>query len=184
MLIKFGKIFKIFINTLLFFLIAVGLLVLFSFVKIPGNYKIFTVQSGSMEPAIQTGSLIFVKPLNDYSIGDIVTKKTDDPKMTITHRIISKNEVDGQSFFETKGDANDSADDGTFGKDLIIGKEFLSIPYLGYVTSFAKTQVGIILIIVIPAVIIIYDEFNKIVAEIKRLRQKKIDSKGVFHFDK
>lgn len=117
------KAFKIILNVILFFLIATGLLVVFSFIDIPGNYKIFTVQSGSMEPAIHTGSLIFVKPLADYSVGDIVTKKTDDPKMTVTHRIVSKEEVDGQVAFETKGDANDSSDGEKFGKDMIIGKK-------------------------------------------------------------
>jgi signal peptidase len=177
------KAFKIILNVILFFLIATGLLVVFSFIDIPGNYKIFTVQSGSMEPAIHTGSLIFVKPLADYSVGDIVTKKTDDPKMTVTHRVVTKEEIDGQTVFETKGDANDSSDGEKFGKDMIIGKKFLTIPFLGYLTSYAKTQAGIILIIIIPAIIIIYDEFNKIAAEIKKIRQKKIEEKGKIRFE-
>ncbi len=177
------RIFKISINTILFFLIAIGTLVVLSFLPLPGNYKIFTVQSGSMEPAIHTGSLIFVKPLADYSVGDIVTKKTDDPKMTVTHRVVTKEEIDGQTVFETKGDANDSSDGEKFGKDMIIGKKFLTIPFLGYLTSYAKTQMGIILIIIIPAVIIIYDEFNKIVAEIKKIRHKKLDEKGKIRFE-
>lgn len=177
------RIFKISINTILFFLIAIGTLVVLSFLPLPGNYKIFTVQSGSMEPEIHTGSLIFVKPLDDYSVGDVVTQRTDDPKMTVTHRIISKEEIDGQTVFETKGDANDSSDGEKFGKDMIIGKKFLSIPFLGYLTSYAKTQAGIILIIIIPAIIIIYDEFNKIAAEIKKIRQKKIEEKGKIRFE-
>jgi len=169
----FIKIFKIIINICLFGLIAIGILVVFSFVPFPGNYKIFTVQSGSMEPAIKTGSLIFSKPMADYAVGDIVTKKTTDPKITITHRIISKKEVDGKTVFETQGDANKAPDGEKFAKEGIIGKEIISIPYIGYPVSYAKTTPGLILLIIIPAVIIVYDELNKIKKEIGKMWAKK-----------
>jgi signal peptidase len=165
------KIFKIIVNTFLFALVAIGVLVVFSFVPFPGNFKVFTVQSGSMEPTIHTGSLIFVKPMADYNVGDIITKRTKDPKITITHRIFSKEEIDGQISFETKGDANDGPDGEKFTKEGIIGKEIINIPYLGYPVGYAKTVQGLILLIVVPAVIIIYDEINKIKAEIR----KKLD---------
>lgn len=174
-----GKIFKIIVNTILFGLIGIGILVVFSFIPIPGNYKIFTVQSGSMEPTIHTGSLIFVKPMADYAVGDIVTKKTEDPKVTITHRIISKEEIGGETVFETKGDANDASDGTKFTKDGIVGKEFLKIPYLGYPVGYAKTSQGIIILIVIPAVIIIYDEMQKIKNEFAAIRaRRKKDLEG------
>lgn len=167
------KIFKIILNTILFLLVVLGIFVVFSFVPIPGNYRIFTVQSGSMEPAIHTGSLIFSKPLKEYSPGDIVTRKTSDPKTTVTHRIISKEEVDGEISFKTKGDANNSEDVGKTSPEDIVGKVLLSVPWLGYPVSYARTSQGVILLIVIPAVIIIYDELNKIKKEIR----KKINSK-------
>jgi signal peptidase len=166
-----GKIFKTIVNTILFGLIALGILVVFSFIPFPGNYKIFTVQSGSMEPTIHTGSLIFVKPMADYNVDDIITRRTTDPKITITHRIFSKEEINGQIAFETKGDANDASDGEKFTKEGIIGKKIINIPYLGYPVGYAKTVQGLILLIVVPAVIIIYDEINKIKAEIR----KKID---------
>jgi signal peptidase I len=168
-----GKIFKVIVNTFLFALIALGILVVFSFVPVPGNFKIFTVQSGSMEPAIHTGSLIFVKPEADYNVGDIITRRTEDPKITITHRIYAKNTIDGQIAFETKGDANDAPDGTKFTKDGIIGKEILKLPYIGYPVSYARTSQGIVLLIIIPAVIIIYDEIRKIKDEIKKKIQYK-----------
>jgi signal peptidase I len=163
-----AKTFKIIINTILVLLVLLGIFVVFSFIPFPGNYKVFTVQSGSMEPTIHTGSLIFVKPEADYSVGDIITKRTDDPKITITHRIISREEVQGKIAFETKGDANQSVDGEKFTKDGIIGKMIAKIPYLGYPVGYAKTTPGLILLIIIPAVIIIYDEMNKIKDEIKK----------------
>jgi len=176
-----SKIFKTTINTILIILVILGVFVVFSFVPFPGNYKVFTVQSGSMEPAIKTGSMIFVRPARstgsgqaDYNVGDVVTKRTKDPKVTITHRIYSKEEIDGRIAFETKGDANDAPDGEKFTEDGIIGKEILAIPWLGYPVSYAKTTPGLILLIIIPAVIIIYDELQKIKAEIK----KKMDYKN------
>ena len=163
-----GKIFKIAINTFLVLFVSLGVFVVFSFVPFPGNYKIFTVQSGSMEPTIKTGSLIFVRPEADYNVGDIVTRRTDDPKVTITHRIVSKEEVQGKIAFQTKGDANQSADSEKFTKDGIIGKEIFKLPYIGYPVGYAKTTPGLILLIIVPAVIIIYDEMNKIKEEIKK----------------
>jgi signal peptidase I len=166
-----GKIFKIILNTVLGILVAIGVLVVFSFVPFPGNYKIFTVQSGSMEPIIHTGSLIFVKPMSEYKEGDIVTRNTKDGKATVTHRIITKVEEKGGVYFKTKGDANDKEDTEKIAEEEIIGKSVLAIPFLGYPVNYAKTIQGLILIIIVPAIIIIYDEMQKIKEEIR----KKID---------
>lgn len=177
-MIMFGKIFKIITNTILGILIVIGILAVLSLLPIPGNYKIFTVQSGSMEPAIHTGSLIFSKPLADYNVGDVVTRKTDDPKMTVTHRVVSKEEVDGKTVFATQGDANNAPDGEKFSKELIVGKTFLTIPYLGYLVGFAKTQLGLLIFVVIPATIIIYEEITKIKKEIRRLVDKRRSRKA------
>ena len=173
-----GKIFKYIINTILILLVLLGVFVVFSFVPFPGNYKVFTVMSGSMAPAIGTGSLVFVKPLSDYNVGDIITRRTTDPKVTITHRIVSKEEINGQIAFETKGDANDAPDGEKFTKEGIVGKSIVKIPFLGYPVAYAKTTPGLILLIIIPAVIIIYDEINKIKNEIKKkFRYRRIVEK-------
>lgn len=174
-----SKIFKIAVNTLLILLVLLGIFVIFSFVPFPGNYKVFTVQSGSMEPTIKTGSLIFVRPEADYNIGDIVTRRTNDPKVTITHRIVSKEEIQGKIAFETKGDANDAPDGEKFTKEGIIGKEIVKLPYIGYPVSYARTSAGLILLIVVPAVIIIYDELNKIKEEIKKMMRRKRKEKDM-----
>ncbi len=178
----FSKIFKIIINTLLGLLVILGVFVIFSFMPFPGNYKLFVVQSGSMEPTIHTGSLIFVKPFGDYGIGDVVTRTTIDPKVTITHRIVKKEEKDGQTFFDTKGDANNAQDNANFSRDKIIGRELVAIPFLGYPVGYAKTTPGLILLIIVPSVIIIYDELNKIKEEIRKKveeRRKKKENESI-----
>lgn len=156
-------------------LLCIGILVVLSFSRVPGGFRLFTVLSGSMEPVLHTGSVIFVKSAENYNIGDIVTRTTSDPKVTITHRIISATETDGQKIFEAKGDANNSQDNEKFSKSDIIGREFFTIPYLGFLISFAKTQQGLLFLVIIPAIIIIYEELGKIVKEIKKLRLKKFN---------
>ncbi len=177
------KIFKFISNLILALVLCVGVLVALSFSNIPKGFKMLTVMSGSMKPTLQTGSVIFVKTMQNYAIGYIVTRTTSDPKVTITHRIVSKNEVDGQIKFETKGDANNSVDGEKFTQDKIIGKELLTIPYFGYVVSFAKTQPGILLLVIIPSVIFIYEEIRKIVNELKRIKLQKIERRGTFYFE-
>lgn len=176
----FSKIFKITVNIILAGLILLGIFVVFSFVPFPSlfggqarNYKVYTVQSGSMEPAIRTGSLIFVKPAEDYEIGNIVTRKTEDPKVTVTHRIVEKSEKNGEIFFETKGDANNAPDGEKILTGDIIGKMIWGLPFLGYAVSYAKTTQGLILLIIIPAVIIIYDEIGKIKKEFGEILEKR-----------
>lgn len=181
----FGKIFKVTVNVILAMFLLVGALVIFSSVALPGGYKIFTVQSGSMEPTIKTGSVIFTKSTDSYEKGDVVTRRTTQPKVTITHRIYEKTiSAEGETIFKTKGDANEKADTEFFSKDAIIGKAFLNIPYLGYPVGYAKTEQGLILLIIIPAVIIVYDEMNNIKKEIRKImrhrkKKKKAEDKDI-----
>ena len=150
---------------------AVFALIIISIIPIPGNYKVLTVLSGSMEPAIKTGSIIFVKPLpiNYYKVNDVITFL--DPTISeqpITHRIIEINEVNEERYFKVKGDANSAADWSEVSKENIAGKILFSIPFLGYLLNFAKQPLGFVLLIWTPAVIIIWEEVGKIKGEISK----------------
>lgn len=173
---KIGKIGSYFIFSLI---VIIAVLVMFSAFKFPGNYQIMVVQSGSMKPAIKMGSLVVVKPTSGYKIGDIITyKSADDPKKTTTHRIVGVNEEQGFTFYKTKGDANDAPDLNPIFKENIVGKVLFFIPYLGYLVAFAKTLPGLIILIIIPATIIIYEEIQKIVKEVKKRGSKSASAKG------
>lgn len=161
----------VFLNYFVILLVFVVAIMIFSTVfNTPLGFKFLVVESGSMEPAIKIGSLIAIAPSNTFETGDIITFKKNqsvnkkEKLGTTTHRIVGteKNNI------ITKGDANKSNDDKTIDKDLIIGKVKYIIPFLGYVISFAKTQTGFILLMVIPATIIIYSELLNIKKEVKR----------------
>lgn len=155
------------------FIVLVALLLIISVLPITGNYKVMTVISGSMEPTIKTGSVVTVKPIDNYKIGDIITfgpySKTKAPT---THRIYEIKVVGGQPVYITKGDANNAPDTREIQKKDIIGKVLLAVPYMGYAVDFAKKPMGFALIIIIPAALIVVDELKKIFKEIKKKKQQ------------
>src|SRR3989344_3306207 len=73
--------------------------------------KAYIVQSGSMEPAIKTGSIVISYPSNSYSEGDVVTfSKSVGAKNLITHRVEARffpDGVDKAPTYLTSGDANE-----------------------------------------------------------------------------
>ncbi len=156
-------------------LIAVLLLV--STFPITGNFKVLTVLSGSMEPAVKTGSVVVVKPAAAYRAGDIITfGEISRTKTPTTHRIYEIRSENGVNIFTTKGDANNAPDARDIRQNEIAGKVMFSVPYLGYAISAAKKPIGFILIIVIPALLLIFDEFKKIWGEVKKIRAKKAEA--------
>ena len=162
---------KIIYYIVIAFIVLIAILLIVSAFPIPGNYKVLVVQSGSMVPAIKMGSIVLVKPASDYKIGDIITfgpySKT---KVPTTHRIYDMKVQGGEPIYITKGDANNAPDTREIAKTDILGKVLFSVPYLGYAVDFAKKPIGFALLIIVPAVIIIYDEIRKIFGEIKKKR--------------
>jgi len=85
---------------------SIALLLIFSTFPIPGNFKVMTVLSGSMEPAIKTGSIVVIKPEKNYKIGDIITFYSNESSLSITHRIYDAKIIKNEVYYITKGDAN------------------------------------------------------------------------------
>ncbi len=167
---KINKPGKLFRNIVLFVFGAAFIAVVLSVLPIPGIYKLYTVQSGSMEPNIQTGSLAVVLPADTYSVGDVITfADSANAKTTTSHRIVSINETS----FKTKGDANENIDAAAVLKTNVIGKILFHIPYVGYPVGYAKTLPGLIILIVIPATIIVWEESKKLKKEWVKMKQKK-----------
>lgn len=167
------KTIKIVSNFMWGFLILLILLIGFSTLPIPGNYKLYSVMSGSMEPDIRRGSVMVVKPVDSYEENDVITYNISGSKDTITHRIIKKETIEEQVIFTTKGDANDAEDREPISSDDIVGKALYQIPLLGYPMSFTKTKEGLIFLVIIPATIIIYSEILNIKKEVKKKVQYK-----------
>ncbi len=152
--------------------IIIALLLVVSFFPVTGNYKIMIVQSGSMEPTIKTGSIVIVRPAPSYDVGDVITfGPTPRGKISTTHRIVAENIKNGLETYTTKGDSNDSADlKGVLQKD-VLGKMYLSIPFVGYALTAVKEPIGFLVLIIVPALLILFDEGKKIFLELKKMKR-------------
>lgn len=139
------------------------------------GYEVKIVQSGSMEPAIQTGAMIVVAPAATYTVGDVITFGDDTAtKIPTTHRIIAVETSElGRTLYQTKGDANEEADPIPVRPTDIIGKVWFDMPFVGYVLEFARTPLGYGLLVGIPALIIVLDAFADITWEIHKHRARK-----------
>lgn len=154
-------------------ILAIFIAVFFLAARILPNfqYGIFMIQSGSMEPKIKTGDLVVDKKIGEYKEQDIITFRQG--KKVITHRIMQIINRNGEILYETKGDANDGKDLELARQSDILGKVIFSIPILGYLMIFAKTKLGIFLLIILPALWIISQEIMKIKKNLKEKDAKQ-----------
>lgn len=165
---------KVIANTLYTVLIATLLVVagffLATLLPLPGKIEVKIVQSGSMEPAIPTGSVVVIAPSSAYAVGDVITFGKDSARdVPTTHRIA---EVTDTGFI-TKGDANEERDVNPVPAGDVIGKVYLHVPYAGFVLDFARKPLGFALLIGLPALLIIFDELFTIIGEVGKLRRRK-----------
>ena len=143
--------------------------------------QVFTVLSGSMEPTYHTGSLIYVKKVDPYTItdGQPITFMLDENTVA-THRVVGivPDEEDPTVIrFRTKGDANEAEDGSLVHYKNVIGTPIFSIPYLGYVADYIQHPPGMYIAISGGAVLLLLvflpDVFASDKDEEKKKKRKK-----------
>ena len=169
---------KIIANILYYLLITLvlllGALLVASWFNLTGPYQFKVIKSGSMEPAIRTGSLVVIKTAPTYREGEVVTYGRDSKtEIPTTHRIVAARVEGGQLLYTVKGDANDTSDPREIHQTEIIGRVLLAVPWLGYLLDFARQPLGFILLIALPALWVIVDEVRKIWRELKKMKAAK-----------
>lgn len=128
------------INGIFFLLTLLGMLSIL-LILVPYLFKIKPqiVLSGSMEPEISVGSLVYISeniPPEEIQEQDVIAYRRGE-QMQVLHRVIQVDEK--KKMFQTKGDANEKADPGMVDFSQYVGKEVFSIPYLGYGADFIQT---------------------------------------------
>lgn len=104
------------------------------------GYNAYSVVSGSMEPALPVGSVVYVESagVSQIRAGDIIA--FDDEGTVVTHRVIESRPQEGA--FITKGDANQSLDIKPTPYWKLIGRVKLCVPLLGRVLSLYAVPEG------------------------------------------
>ncbi|WP_425590712.1 signal peptidase I SipW [Fictibacillus phosphorivorans] len=122
------------------------------------GYQLKTVLSGSMEPGIETGSIIAIKPGGDmtrFKKGDVITFKASEEKL-ITHRVQEVKGTGENTQYITKGDNNDAADlDPVLAANVVGEYKGFTIPYVGYLLSGAQSKLGALLLLVLPGLLLL-----------------------------
>lgn len=134
------------------------------------------VSSGSMVPTLNVGDLIVVRGVEPQlvSVGDIIVFHSPrNHDMLIVHRVVGINNQAGRLYFETKGDNNPAKDSWSpypgVPETNLVGVVIGKVAYLGYIILALKEPLGMAAIILLTAVVIIY-EF--IVPAAKKSRKK------------
>ena len=124
---------------------VVALAILLAGVRIVGLTP-YVVLSGSMEPTYHTGSLIYDKKVDPFTLkeGDVITFMVSEDTLA-THRIVGvvpDEDEPGTIRFRTKGDANDAEDGGLVHYKNVVGTPVFTIPYLGYFSNWITHAPG------------------------------------------
>lgn len=140
------KIFNIAVNIVFYPVLATALAIGILFLC---GIKPYITMSGSMEPAINTGSVCFVNTNAEYANikeGDIIAFETSLGGL-VTHRVVSI----AEEGLETKGDSNDVSDGISTTSENFRGQTVFSVPYLGYAFKALQrpTNLMIVLIVVV-----------------------------------
>lgn len=106
----------------------------------------YVVLSGSMEPNYHTGSLIYDKKVDPFTLkeGDVITFMVSEDTLA-THRIVGvvpDEDEPGTIRFRTKGDANDAEDAALVHQNNLLGEPVACIPYLGYFAAWVQNPPG------------------------------------------
>lgn len=126
------------------------------------NIRFIMVVGTSMYPSITQDDIIIIKPIDPETlkIGDIIAYRYNigEDNFASIHRVIDIRD----GIIKTKGDNLSVPDRYGVMSENIVGIMIGKIPYVGYIIRFAGSEIGYIIFILIPAVILIMKETKKI----------------------
>lgn len=163
---KFKNIQGLILNIIIFVLVIIAILVVYSFVQLNVlnreytnvfGYSLFKTETGSMADTIEIGDIVIVKLGNAVKENDIITFKQDGN--IITHRVIKMTENE----IITKGDNNNSEDKPISESDIIGKVIFIINDVRVWQMVFADSQViiPVIITVFLFVVLVLYKENSK-----------------------
>ena len=107
------------------------------------GYDTYVVVSGSMEPAIPVGSIVYSEEVDPALLlpGDVIVFVDESRGPTpITHRVVVNN-TDTQTII-TKGDANQHRDVNPVTYDNVVGRVKAHVPRVGFTAAMFTSTLG------------------------------------------
>lgn len=143
-------------------IVLVAPFVVYAVPQMVGASHSYVVLSDSMSPTMQAGDVAFVREVSPAQIHvrDVITfeRGSGADARTVTHRVVEVVREDGTLHFRTKGDANEGPDRELVPAAAVVGRVAFRVPKIGYVIMFAKTEVGIAALVIVPSVLLALSE--------------------------
>lgn len=143
------------------------------------GFRTFTVMSGSMEPDLPVGAMIYVRPVDyrDLKVGDVISYVANDDKTVVTHRIveIEVDESDSTVWrFRTQGDANNSPDAKLVHYKNVLGTPIITIPLIGYFAHNIQQPPGIYIALVVGTLLLAWTFLPGTLEERRKTASKSV----------
>ena len=151
------------------------------------------VLTDSMYPEIESGDLIICNTTEakDIKVNDVISffDPAGNGTSIVTHRVIEIVEDDGEIFFRTRGDNNNTEDKELVPAENLVGVYKMRIAGAGHIAMFMQSTAGLIICVVLPIILLvgydiirrrIYEKNNKqdtdaLLAELEALRAEKAE---------
>ena len=132
------------------------------------GFEIYSVVSGSMEPALPTGSIVYVEHVEPETVepGDIIAYNVDGS--VITHRVVENHFVEGE--YVTKGDANEKEDFSNVSYRDLIGRVKYHFPVIGHYLMLYSQQVTKVYLLGLAACGVM---FNMLAGSIRKKNEER-----------
>lgn len=102
------------------------------------KFQALAIASGSMTPSINKGDIVIFEKIKDDAGIEALEKNQvlvfEHSGVVVVHRIVNIEEIKGEYYFYTKGDANNADDNYAITKDMIVGVVKFRIPFAGLPT--------------------------------------------------
>ena len=136
----------------------------------------YIVTSGSMEPNIPEGSVVYEKEVEASQVmeGDVVIFEPNNSQIrgnTVVHRVVDTRVENYTRQFKTKGDANAQADPGWTPSYNIVGKKIFSLPHLGQIIQISNTIPFILTVVGIPTALLLKNQIAILLEAIEQDKQ-------------
>ena len=151
------------------------------------------VLTDSMHPEIESGDLIICKTAEaeDIKVNDVISffDPAGNGTSIVTHRVIEIVEEDGEIYFRTRGDNNNTEDKELVPAENLVGVYKMRVAGAGHIAMFMQSTAGLIVCVVLPIILLvgydlvrrrIYEKSKKedtdaLLAELEALRAEKAE---------
>ena len=122
------------------------------------DHRTVIVTTGSMTPTIDPGDAIVLEEASsdEIDVGDAITYGTSEG--LVTHRVVAVRTIDGETWFQTKGDANEFPDPDLTPAAAVEGRVRWTVPRIGSWMVTALSRWGTVVLMGIPALLLFVQE--------------------------